>query len=355
MNLSRLLATLLLAALAGLLAGCEGGASTKAASTPLPAETVEAPPTNVSVLTVETGRLVETITLTGALEPWQEVTISAEIGGSVELLGFEKGDRVEKGHVLARVNAEVAAITLEEAEARLLGAEAEYDKARELVQREAIPRIELTTATARYREAVAGVERAKIILDRAILDAPVSGVCVDRPVELGEVLPPGSRITTLQVQDRLKAVLGLPEELVPLFHKGGGARVEVDAFPDRSFEGRIVYLASTASSVDRTFRLEVELLEGVRSLRPGMVARVRLTKRVFEEATVIPEDALVERIDGVVLFVVEGERARLRHPTVLARAEGRAALGSGLEPGEQVVVSGQWDLSDGAPVRVVPE
>jgi membrane fusion protein (multidrug efflux system) len=355
----RFLLLLLIISGAALLAGCGQSASGEADPPAAPAGeapvAAEAPATNVSVRTAATGRLVETITLTGALEPWQEVTVSSEIGGSVESLGFEKGDRVEKGHVLARVNAEVAAIMLEEAEARLLGAEAEYDKARELVQREAVPRIELTTATARYREALAGVEQAKIRLDRAILDAPITGVCVDRPVELGEVIPPGSRITTLQVQDRLKAVVGLPESLVPLFHKGGEASIEVDAYPDRDFRGRIVYVAPTAAPVDRTFRLEAEVLEEPRRLRPGMVTRVRLTKKVFEEALVVPEDVLVERIDGVVLFVVEGDRARMRRPTVLARAEGRAAIGSGLEAGEQVVVSGQWDLADEALVRIVPE
>jgi len=283
MTLSRLILPLLSLAIAALLSGCGEGVTSDASPTPAPSEPVESPATNVSVLTVETGGLVETITLTGALEPWQEVVVSAEIGGSVELLGFEKGDRVEEGHVLARVNAEVAKIMLEEAEARLLGVEAEYDKARELVEREAVPRIELTTATARYREAVAGVEQAKIILDRAILDAPIAGVCIDRPVEKGEVIPPGSRITTLQVQDRLKAVVGLPEGLVPLFEKGGKAQVGVDAYPEHSFPGRIVYLASTASPVDRTFRVEVEVLEGLRRLRAKGMQWVAVSTAAFNE------------------------------------------------------------------------
>lgn len=357
MTSPRLSLLALLLPAAALLGGCGEDSVSEAAPAPVDAaeETAPAPATNVSVRAVETSRLVETITLIGAIEPWQEVDVSAEVGGSVEFLGFEKGDRVRAGQVLARVNAEVALIRLEEAEARLLGAEAEYDKARELVQREAVPRIEFTTATARYREAVAGVEQAKILVDRAILEAPVDGVCVDRPVELGEVIPPGSRVTTVQVQERLKAVAGLPESLVPLFRKGGEASVEVDAYPGRSLRGRIVYLAPRASPVDRTFQVEVEVLEDPDRLRPGMVSRVRLTKRVFEDALVVPEDVLVERVDGVVLFVVEEDRARMRRPTVIARSDGRAVVGSGLQRGEQVVVSGQWDLSDGAPVRIVPE
>jgi hypothetical protein len=56
-----------------------------------------------------------------------------------------------------------------------------------------------------------------------------------------------------------------------------------------------------------------------------------------------------------VLFVVEESRARLRRPRILARADNRVVVGEGLALGEDVVVSGQWDLSDGAPVRVVPE
>lgn len=345
-----LLALLVLPALAG----CDGNVPSDAAPSATAPESPGPPPAKVIVMTVEPGRLVETITLSGIMEPWQEVVVSTENGGTVEFLGFDKGHRVEEGQVLARINAGLARARLDEAEARLLHAEANFKKFTELVEREAAPRQDLVSATARYREAQAQVTQARIGYDRAIIEAPLTGLCVDRPVEVGEVVPPGSRLTTLQVQDPLNAVVGLPESLVPLFHEGGQAQVQVDAFPDRSFPGTIAYIAPAASTADRTFPVEVRVDRVGGLLRPGMVARVRLTKKVFENAVVLSGDVLVERTEGPVLFVVEKGQARLRHPTLLAQADNHVVIGEGLSVGETVVVGGQWELTDGAPVRIVP-
>ena len=100
----------------------------------------EPPPVNVSVMTLEPTALTETEVLTGKIAPWVEVEVSAELGGTVQEIGFEKGQHVKQGQILARVGTDLLQAALREAEAALEEAEANYNRAKELFARQAVPR-----------------------------------------------------------------------------------------------------------------------------------------------------------------------------------------------------------------------
>ena len=106
-----------------------------------------------------------------------------------------------------------------------------------------------------------------------------------------------------------------------------------------------------ASEESRSFEVELELRERPRGVRPGLVARVELAKRVVENAVSVPIDAIVPRRGGSSLFVVEDCRAVERSVSPAAREGDRVLLETGLSPGEELVVRGQRDLGDGQRVR----
>ena len=205
--------------------------------------TSELPALNVSVVELRPTDFTECLVLAGRLEPWVEVQVSTELGGSVEEVSFEKGNFVQAGRVLTRVGSDLRAVELEGAEADLLAAEAHFNRTSSLLERQAVPRLELVSATSRYKMAQARVDKAKILLERSIIKAPISGVALSRQIEPGEVLPPGAPITTLHSLNRLKVVTGIPENDISFFEVNGEATVTVDAYPGRDFEGRIHYLA----------------------------------------------------------------------------------------------------------------
>lgn len=313
---------------------------------------VAPPPVNVAVVRVTSSALTERVELSGRLEPWVEVQISSELGGMVEQIGFEKGDFVTEGQVLARVGTDLYAAALAEAEALLSGAESTYNRATALVERQAVPRQTAIDATSAYEAAQARVAQSRLRLERSTVHAPVSGVAISRDVEPGEVLPPGTLVTTLHRLDRLKAVVGIPESDVGLFHTGGTATLTVEAWPDRAFEGRIVFIAPSAIGSTRTFVSEIAVQNTDRALRPGMIANVLLVRRVVEDAVVVSRDALQERDSGTVAIVLDGERARVR-PVTLGGSEGdRVLVEAGLAAGEWLIVSGQRNLIDGQVVEV---
>lgn len=343
--------------LAALLTGALAAAScSEGVDAALPDEEVNAPaPVNVAVTRIQAADLTERIELSGRLEPWVEVRVASELGGLVELVGFEKGAHVAESRVLARIGTDMHQAALDEAEAVLAGAEAAYERALALVGRQAVPRQNAINATAEYEAARARVAQNRLRLNRSIVRAPVTGLATTRDVEPGEVLAPGTVVTTIHRIDRLKAVVGIPESDAVLFRIGGPATIRVDAWRGRTFDGVVHFVASSAAGSTRTFQAEVAVDNRDGALRPGMIARVSLPRRSFAGAIVVPRDALQERDLGAVAVVVEHGLARVR-PVTLGAVEGdRVLVESGLEAGETLITSGHRGLIDGQRVQIVEQ
>jgi membrane fusion protein (multidrug efflux system) len=313
----------------------------------------EPPPVNVSVVKLKPETLKDEVKLAGRLEPWVEVQVSTELGGTVQEIGFDKGRRVKQGQVLARIGTDLLEASLAETEAALEHAESEFNKVTELFNRQAVPRQDLTSATSNYHGAQARVEQARLRVERSIVRAPVAGMAISREIEPGEFLPAGTLVTTIHQVSKLKAVVGIPENDIPYFHVGTEAHVEVDAYRDRSFTGTMHFLSPAATGQNRTFPAEVAIDNESGDLRPGMIVRVRLVKEVYEDLIVVPRDAVLERDTGYVAFVYEDGRAVLRNVETGPSEQGLIVVLDGLAPGENLIVTGHRNLVDGQPVRSV--
>lgn len=297
--------------------------------------------------------LTDVLEISGRLEPRAEVMISSELGGAVEDVRFDKGDRIRKGALMARVGSDLLRAALAEAEAELEGAQLDYTQAKMLVEREASPAQDFLGAEVNLKRFEARVEAARLRLSRSEISAPASGVIVQRDIEPGEVLGPGSPVAVLHDTSVLRATIGIPETDIAFFSVGSPAEVSMDAYPDRSFEGRIAYIAPSATRPGRNFQAEVEIANADGTLRSGLIVRTRLQRRVFDNAVVVARDVLVER-DGILhAFVLEDGTAGLRSITLGPDEGDRVVITSGLEVGETLITKGHRNLLDGQPVRVV--
>jgi membrane fusion protein (multidrug efflux system) len=332
--------------------GCGSGEARNEGAPP-DAESQKAPAVSVEVMELEPQSLVERVELSGELEPWVHVSVSAELGGTVELVGFREGQHVRKGQILARVGTDLFEAALAEARARLEGAQAIHEKTEQLFKREHVPRQELIAATSVLQAAEARLRQAELRLERSVIEAPISGVALTRELEPGEVVSPGALITELYRVDRLKAVAGVPENDIVAFRVGGEATIEVDACPGRTFEGRIHLIGVAAQGPSRTFPTEIAIDNREGELRPGMMARVALVKRKLEGVIVLERDVLQDRDAGPVAVVANSGVASVRELTLGASEGNRVVVEEGLEPGELLIVTGQRGLIDGQAVEVV--
>lgn len=314
--------------------------------------------TAVAVAPIAPETLTDSLEISGRLEPRAVVHIASELGGRVEEVLFDKGDAVSAGQTLTRVGSDLLGAALAEAEAEVEAARIERDRAEALVEREASPRQSLDAADANLNRALARLEAARLRFERATVASPANGVVVERALEPGEVLAPGSPVATLHDTSVLVATIGIPEQDITFFSEGAPAEVVLDAYDGRTVAGRISYIAPAAVRPGRNFTAEIEVPNPDGGLRSGLVVRARLERRVFRDAVVVGRDLLVER-DGVLLaFVFRPEngaaagRAEQREVTIGPDQEDRVVVTSGLEVGETLIVRGHRNLLDGQPVRL---
>jgi membrane fusion protein (multidrug efflux system) len=305
----------------------------------------------VEVREIVPARFLEHLELTGTLEPHKEVQITSENGGAIREIRFEKGDRVKKGDLLCRVGDDLAEARLDQAVAELMAAEANFLKVTKLFERQAVPQQDLVAATAQRDRLKAALRERELILERARLKAPIDGIVLDRPVETGEVIPAGARVTTLQSMDRLKAATAVPDTEIRWLKRGSRGLLRVDAWPERSFPVSISFVSPAADPDSRSFPVELALDNTEGALRPGMVARIQLQRRLVEDAIAVPLDALITRVEGPAAYVVEECVAVLRYVRIGATEGNTVLVEDGLQPGDLLVVAGQRDLVNGQEVR----
>lgn len=315
-----------------------------------PAEAAAERRVPVKTLVLEPQSFDETLEVTGIIKPWQEVVVSAELGGLVREVDFDKGDHVTKGQVLARIGDDLIAAQLDQAKADLMAAEANYQKISKLFERQAVPQQDLVAATSRRDRSRAVVREMTLRLERAVLRAPLDGETVDRRIEPGEVIAPGTPVTLVQRIDRLKIECSVPDTEIRWLRIGQKAQVRVDALPGEVLEARVRFVAPAADEGSRSFPVELSLDNRRGLLRPGLVSRIELLKRHLDRAVVIPVDAMVPGEETRAVFVIDECKAR-RVPVHPAATEGSRALIEGdLRLGERLVVEGQRDLGPGTPV-----
>ncbi len=236
---------------------------------------------------------------------------------------------------------EVVRSQVRQAEAALRQAEAQLAQAR----------VSLQHARSVLAQARTNLRQAEALLAERIVRAPVRGVVASVGVDLGDSVSPATRLVQLVRISPVEVTISVPERDLGQIRPGMEAVVRADAFPDRTFSGRVVRLSPVVSSETRTATVRVEVQNSDFALRPGMTARVELTLARRERAVTVPVYAVVERDGERVVFVVEGGVARAR-PVVLGISDGRQVeVVRGVRAGEAMVVAGQETLRDGMPVR----
>ncbi len=345
-----------------LLAACGGGS--EGADAPAEAEAAEASSPgftriiNVRVVPASTERFVEQVRLTGVVQADRDVVVSAEEMGEITETLVEKGDRVEAGSPLARINDRILQAQLQQAESQARLAADTWDRRRRLWEQDRVgSELAYLEARAAAEQSAAAVTHLQERVERTTIRAPVAGVVDDRMVEVGTLVSSGSPIARIVDTSPLKVIAGVPERYAPDIRQGAVAQVGFDVFPDREIRGRVQFVGTNVDQQSRTFPVELTFQDPSGMIKPMMVANVQVERLTVEGAVVVPQDAIVRVEEGYVVFVVEGEgdQAVARsHPVEIGPSQSnRVVIRSGLEPGERLVVAGQQQVADGDRVRIV--
>lgn len=347
--------------------------------------------------------ILEKVTYTGSILPYQEVTVYPRVEGWVNEFKLYEGDRVQKGQVIARLDrAELNAMVerakasvaqaerdltmsraaLLEAEANLDFWEKEIKRFEILFQREAIAESDYDSAKKQYEaakarvegqkaaihakeadieRAKAEVERIKTVYGYTDIVAPITGHVAKRHIYAGILVKPGMPIVDLQDVSRVRVQVKVAEQDVPHIqagHIGQGTEtiVRFPALPNphNEFKAQVSTVFPQLDPVTRTATVEMVLSNPNELIKTDMYAIVDLILEKKEQALTIPRSAVLEGPEKQPIVYVTDSVIAMSRPVKLGIAQGdRIEVLDGVKEGEMVVSKGQRSLSDGAQVNIL--
>lgn len=307
----------------------------------------------VQVQLVEQGELVRTLTGTATLEARRSATIVSETGGEVLSLLVEEGDTVQKGQVLARLDAERARLALAQQSAteRRLAHESERHallQSRNMVSAEAVERTRFD-----HDAQSAQMDLARLQVSRSEIRAPFSGVITRRHIKPGQMLTTSTPAFDIADFAELEARLAVPEGALIDVAVGQPAELSADAFPGRNFGARVDRIAAVVDGKSGTAPVTLDIAETGTPLRPGQLVRIDITLDRIKDALLLPRAAVLTDRKATEVFVIENGIAHRRAVQLGASQGDQIQVLAGVSAGTQVAVIGQNQLSDEDPVEIV--
>ncbi len=324
------------------------------------------PSLTVTVTTSQTASLAQKISANGSLAAWQEAIIGAEANGlKITEVRVNVGDRVQRGDVLATLQADTLRAELAQAEALLAEAtasaqeaKAQSDRARSLQQQGFFSNAQLSqtlaadaSAQARVQSARAMVQLQTVRLSQTQVRAPDAGVISARMATVGSVVGAGTELFRLIRQGRIEWRAEVTAAEIGRIQVG--APVQIKAASGQQLQGKVRMVAPSVDAQTRNAIVYVDLPAATGSARAGMYAQGEIALGQSQALTV-PQSALVVRNGFSYVYTVGTDQKVSQLKVQTGRQSGdRVEVTSGLKADARVVASGGAFLNQGDTVRVV--
>jgi membrane fusion protein (multidrug efflux system) len=346
---------------AGIVVGCAASDGGEAQAQPADGQdvvTVGARVINIEAQPVVLSDFVDYIRLTGEVEALHDVTISAEESGTLARFLVEKGSRVSRDQVIAKIDDAVLAAQVNEAQALADIAQEQYERQRRLWEDQHMgSEIAYLQSKSSTEAANARLATLQARLDRTEIRAPVAGIFDDNLVEAGELVAPGTPIAHIVSTHRVKVVGGVPERFALDVRPGSRATVMLDVLTGQRFEGVVSFVGSSVDTRNRTFPIEIVIDNADGSIKPHMLANVQVVRARLENVVVVPQDVVQRAEDGYQIFVVAtgetGLHAEARDVRLGPSYGNQVVVESGLSVGDRLITVGHGLVDDGSQVSIV--
>ncbi len=316
--------------------------------------------------TVEKGDITQSVAANGTLNPVVLVNVGTQVSGTVTKLFVDFNDKVEKGQPLLELDRSLLEAQSRQSQASIGNVQASLDLARanearmqSLFKDEYVSRQELDQATqarrsaeALLRQSTAAADKDKVNLGYTLIRSPVSGIVVDRMVDLGQTVAASLQTPTLikiaQDLSEMRIDTSFSEADVGKIKEGQKVRFTVDAFPDRQFSGEVQLIRLNPTNVQNvvTYNVRISFENTDNTLLPGMTAYVTIAVAQRKDVLLVPNAAL------------RFKPAEVAEITAKAATASKSANGTAPRPGEgrgrkRDLASGTVHVVDGKEIRPI--
>jgi multidrug efflux system membrane fusion protein len=319
------------------------------------------PPTTVAISEANSEVIPNLLTAVGDLAAVHQVNVTSDVSGRITDIMFTAGSNVKAGSPLLQLFDGPEQGDLASFKAQATGAQLALDRAKQLAARQFGPQATADAAQATFDQANAGIAKTEAIISQKLVRAPFDGELGVRHVEVGQFLTAGTQIVSLTDLSQLYANFTVTEKDSAALKVGQTVRIKVDAYPGRTFEGKINAIEPQIATDTRNIRVQATLDNPDHILKPGMFATTTVVLPDKPAVVTVPETAVDYTLYGDSVFLITEKKEDDGKTSLTAvrtfvrtgdRINGRAEILSGLKPGDRVVAVGQLKLQSGAAVAI---
>ena len=321
------------------------------------------PPATVTASKVGFQEWQPQISAVGTLRAVRGVDVTTEVPGLVSSVEFKSGDEVKAGQVLLQLNADTDVAQLHALEASADLAKTTYERDKEQLAAEVISKAQVDNDAADLKNKRALVAQQAALVEKKTIRAPFAGKLGISTVNPGQYVTAGTAIVTLQTVDPVYVDFNVPQLQIPQMRLGQKVTLTADAYGGMAFEGKVNAINPRVDTSTRNVQVEATIANPRRLLVPGMFATVKLDTGEPQRLLTLPQTAIAYNPYGSTVFVVkaagksEGQKqgalvAQQAFVTPGPTRGDQVAILKGVQPGDEVVTSGQGKLKNGMPVVI---
>jgi len=295
------------------------------------------------------------VEVTGKVEADEALDVSPESSGKITRILVREGERVRKGDLLATLNTDILRRSIEEAEISLELARTTYERQKNLWDQHIGSEMQFLQARSNMESLERRVESLRAQLDQARVVAPVAGTLDALYQKEGEMAGPQIPFARIVNVAQLKIYGDISESLLAKVHRGDRVTVDFPAL-QKQIQAPIALIGNYIDPANRTFRIRMNIQNPDGSIKPNMVAILRV--RDYHAAKALVVNSLLVKRDfrGAYLYIAEGadstQIARKSYVTPGMTNNNRTEILEGLTPGSRVITEGFDQVSDGTQIRL---
>ncbi len=322
------------------------------------------PPTPVSIAVAKSEVIPNLLKAVGDLAAVHQVNVTSDVSGRITGIMFEAGSTVKADSPLVQLFDAPDQGDLASFKAQAVVGQLSLDRAKQLAAKQFGPQSTVDQAQATYDQAIAGIAKTQALISQKLVRAPFDGELGVRHIEVGQYLTAGTMIVTLTDLSMLYANFTVTEKQSAQLKVGQTVRVQVDAYPQRNFEGKITTIEPQISADTRNIHVQATIANPDLILKTGMFTTTTVVLPDNPAVVTVPETAVDYTLYGDSVFLLtekkddDGKTSLTAVRTFVRtgnRIEGRTEILSGVKPGDRVVAVGQLKLQSGAAVAISPD
>ena len=307
----------------------------------------------VSIANVEKRTSSLNLNFTGTLYPYKELDIPAEIAGKITSLNFDLGQHFLKDDVIAVIDDKIKKLTYESAKIDADRLKRDFERTENLYKGGTSSEQEYELARSSYETAKNKFDEAEKQLSYTKITAPISGTITKKIVEQGAYVKIGDPVATIVDVSRLKVQMNVSETNVYYLHVGDKVKISSEIYPGITFDGKISFVSPRGDDT-HNYLVEIDIVNSTKNpLKAGTFVNVEVGIKSGSEGLYIPRNALQGSIKDAKVYIAFNGKALLKDIVIGRSSNESLEVLSGLTENDKVIVSGQVNLTDNRPIKII--